>query len=428
MLNGLKYGSRQVVGRLMHSGGRSKSALAMAATIELSPSSLRLCLPGGADFQLNPFWLRERCQSSDMVDPSTKQPVYNPHDFRSCLTMTAASVLPESNELEVSFVDGHTSNFDLNRLEAELMNFSESPIQVDSYNRPKVKTWSGDTFAVPKYDATEVMEDQSVRLALITDLLTTGAALVSNVPRESGAVVRFGETLSTLRQTDWGPCFNVRTKPDAEQIGSGGAKKDLAYTPNPIGFHTDNPYRWPTPDFQLLHAIDHCTCPDAAPCAECSVLNYMVDGYYIAEKLRQEDPNAFELMSTVPVRFENNGGDGGSALVHVAPHFELGRFSDTLQAIRFSAKSGQYAPPMDPVKAAAFYEARRRFSEMAHDAKHINSMQFQPGDCLVFDNQRILHARSQIMPTDGERWVQGCYIDRDGLWLNYERFRRQLAA
>lgn len=161
-------------------------------------------------------------------------------------------------------------------------------------------------------------------------------------------------------------------------------------------------------------------------------MNYMVDGFYIAELLKKESPEAFELLSTIPVRFENNGGDNSSALVHVAPHFELetdGFGKGTrLQAVRFSAKSGQYAPPLEPRVADAFYKARRRFSELAHAAKHISSMQFTPGDCVVFDNQRILHARSEILPTDGERWVQGCYIDRDGLWLNYERSRRKFES
>merc|ERR550532_1460753 len=205
--------------------------------------------------------------------------------------------------------------------------------------------------------------------------------------------------------------------------------KDLAYTPKPIGFHTDNPYRFPTPDFQLLHAIEHCSCTGAAPCEECTVMNYMVDGFYIAEKLRQEDPEAFELLCTVPVRFENNGGDNSSALVHVAPHFELDEDPQShgqhrLRAIRFSAKSGQYAPPLGHAKLDAFYRARRRFSELLHDGRDTLSLQLAPGDLLVFDNQRVLHARSQIAPTDGEHWVQGCYVDRDGLWLNYERWRR----
>mmetsp|Transcript_70635 Transcript_70635/g.133220 ORF Transcript_70635/g.133220 Transcript_70635/m.133220 type:complete len:434 (-) Transcript_70635:119-1420(-) len=413
--------------RSSFAGQKGKSSFAGAASIKFQQTGLDLQWHTGEQFSLNPNFLRERCQSDTMVDPATKQPTGNPHDFPEDLKFTNATMLNE-DLLEVSFNDGHVSRFDTGRLHAELVNFRDSPMQVEQYQRPALKLWSGD-FVPSQYDYNDIKENPETQFKIISDLLTSGAALVSNVPQESGAVCKFGQMLSTLRETDWGPCFNVRTKPDADQGGAGGVKKDLAYTPKPIGFHTDNPYRWPTPDFQLLHAIEHCTCPGEAPCAECSVLNYMVDGFYIAELLKQESPEAFELLSTIPVRFENNGGDGGSALVHVAPHFELEQGATQegrrLQALRFSAKSGQYSPPMEKDVAAAFYKARRRFSELAHDSKHTNTMQFKPGDCVVFDNQRILHARSEILPTDGERWVQGCYIDRDGLWLNYERYRRK---
>ena len=38
----------------------------------------------------------------------------------------------------------------------------------------------------------------------------------------------------------------------------------------------------------------------------------------------------------------------------------------------------------------------------------------------MFDNQRLLHARSAIAPTDGQRLVKGCYLNRDGVELESE--------
>ena len=37
----------------------------------------------------------------------------------------------------------------------------------------------------------------------------------------------------------------------------------------------------------------------------------------------------------------------------------------------------------------------------------------QPGDLLLFDNERVLHGRAG--ESIGERHLQGCYADRDGL-------------
>ena len=84
-----------------------------------------------------------------------------------------------------------------------------------------------------------------------------------------------------------------------------------------IGMHTDNPYREPCPDYQLLHAIEHCSGPD------CFVHNTFVDGFAVAKKLFLEDQHSFDLLANTPVRWENNGGDGTSSFVKYAPYIEV---------------------------------------------------------------------------------------------------------
>jgi gamma-butyrobetaine dioxygenase len=41
------------------------------------------------------------------------------------------------------------------------------------------------------------------------------------------------------------------------------------------------------------------------------------------------------------------------------------------------------------------------------------TFRLDPGDCLVFDNTRILHSRTGFAAT-GNRHLQGCYADLDG--------------
>src|SRR5207244_3930960 len=47
-----------------------------------------------------------------------------------------------------------------------------------------------------------------------------------------------------------------------------------------------------------------------------------------------------------------------------------------------------------------------------------------PGDCLIFDNTRLLHARTAFAES-GERHLQGCYADLDGLSSTLEVLRRE---
>ncbi|CAJ1384302.1 unnamed protein product [Effrenium voratum] len=391
--------------------------LAMPA-VDLSQSSLQLSLDGHK-FHLDPYWLRERCLSQLSVDLSTLQPLLNPHELPMDMTFENASILG-NDTLQVAFTDGHTSKYQLKTLLAELTDFRSNPIQPAQYERPRPSLWSGD-LQLTSYNHHDIITNEEVRLNLTEMLLTKGVALVKKIPKEHGIVTAFAKNMSTLRTTDWGPFFNVRVTPDT---AGKTAKQDLAYTGKAIGLHTDNPYRDPTPDFQLLHALEHCSCNGKAPCDGCSVLNYIVDGFYIAELLRNESQESYDLLSSIPVRFENNGGDGTSALVTMFPHLELSHDKKEIQAVRFSAKSGQYAPALSPEMAAKFYQARRRFSELAHQPEHALTMQFEPGDILVFDNRRVLHARSHIPANDAARWVQGCYMDRDGLWYAFERLRR----
>ena len=42
------------------------------------------------------------------------------------------------------------------------------------------------------------------------------------------------------------------------------------------------------------------------------------------------------------------------------------------------------------------------------------AVRLAPGDCAVFDNTRILHARTGFA-SSGRRHLQGCYADLDGI-------------
>jgi alpha-ketoglutarate-dependent taurine dioxygenase len=49
-----------------------------------------------------------------------------------------------------------------------------------------------------------------------------------------------------------------------------------------------------------------------------------------------------------------------------------------------------------------------------------------PGDCLIFDNTRVLHARTAFSVAGG-RHLQGCYADLDGLASTLAVLRREEA-
>ena len=66
------------------------------------------------------------------------------------------------------------------------------------------------------------------------------------------------------------------------------------------------------------------------------------------------------------------------------------------------------------VAATAFYAAYRRWATLLARPERTLTLPLRPGDCLVFDNTRILHGRTAFTGA-GQRLLQGCYADLDGL-------------
>ena len=376
-------------------------------------------------------WLRERCQSGESVQLETLQPLHSPHEYEP--SRITRAVLRDGI-LQVKFMDGHESSFEANTLAKwhvaeEKHSVAESLVQTSSRGPPERRLWDS-TFTIPEFQHRDLTSPKT-QLRLIETLLQDGIALLRGSGSLPGECARVAKTISTLRPTEWGDVFDVKSGFSDTTPG----KKDLAYSSKSIGMHLDNVYRDPMPDFQLLHALQHCECEaDEIGCSTCSVTNQFADAFAVAEKIRTSYPAYFEALRSVPVRFENDGGGNASAIYTISSIIEAsGRTSDCvgakcIKAVRFSAKSGMYTMKSPGIEA--FYEARRLFSQMAHKdnwGMRIHT-QLRPGDIILFDNKRILHARSSVAATDGQRHLQGCYLNRDGLMFNLERIRRMVGA
>ena len=54
------------------------------------------------------------------------------------------------------------------------------------------------------------------------------------------------------------------------------------------------------------------------------------------------------------------------------------------------------------------------FSDIISNPTMAVNFKLNPGECFIVDNTRVLHARTAYSGT-GTRWLQGCYVDKDGL-------------
>jgi gamma-butyrobetaine dioxygenase len=219
-----------------------------------------------------------------------------------------------------------------------------------------------------------------------------GFALLTGVPAEPGMVCRVIELFGCVRETNYGRLFDVVSVENPT---------NLAYTGLALGNHTDNPYRDPVPQLQLLHCLE---------AAEEGGESIAVDGFLAAERLRREQPDDFALLSrhAVPFRYVETGKVD---IRCTAPLIELD-VEGEVRAVRYNNRS---AAPFDLPEeiVVPYYRAYRRFGRLLHDADAAVGFKLAAGDLFIVDNQRILHGRRGF--GRGRRHLQGAYSDKDGL-------------
>ena len=198
------------------------------------------------------------------------------------------------------------------------------------------------------------------------------------------------ETFGYVRETNYGRVFDVRVEATPANLASTG----LALSP-----HTDNPYRDPVPTIQLLH------CQASAADGGDTLL---VDGFAAAHRLRVEDPRSSGVLTRTPVPF----GYPLAGLRAYQPLIELSP-EGRIRGIRFNNRSLQ-ALRRPPGEVTAFYVAYRRWAALLARPELALTLRLAPGDCLIFDNTRVLHGRTAFTGS-GDRLLQGCYADLDAL-------------
>jgi gamma-butyrobetaine dioxygenase len=259
--------------------------------------------------------------------------------------------------------------------------------------RPRLRLWDKGLAAnlpTGRYDA--VSQDGRALAGWLRQVRDFGFALLTGVPTKPGMVCRVIELFGHVRETNYGRLFDVVSveKP-----------ANLAYTGLALGNHTDNPYRDPVPQLQLLHCLEA-----AAEGGESVVL----DGFFAAERLRREQPDDFALLTryAVPFRYVEAGRVDLRAR---APLIELDAEGE-LRTVRYNSRS---VAPFDlPEEVVVpYYGAYRRFARLLHDPEAMVGFKLPPGDLFIVDNQRVLHGRRGFAA--GRRHLQGAYADKDGL-------------
>ena len=108
---------------------------------------------------------------------------------------------------------------------------------------------------------------------------------------------------------------------------------------------------------------------------------------------------------------------------NIAPLIELND-DKSFKQVRFSPRL-DYVPILDKEKLDLYYQARKKISEMYNSDKFRIEFKLEPKDLMIMDNHRLLHGRTAYETTEGERYLQGCYIDYDSTEGKLKHLKRK---
>ena len=338
---------------------------------------------GSSVEEIHPFWLRERANGEKFLDKGTQQRLFDPTSLSIEIGIKKAQI--KNQILEIDFNDGVNSKLNIESIAREFNNKDN-----DIHSIEKVK-WDSKLKTIKNFEFKQDLFESKDMFNILMSFYKYGFVIIKKVPTKDNYLVKFANSIGSVRRTNFGEHFNVKSIPNPN---------DLAYTSLPLAPHTDNPYRNPVPCIQILHCIVN---------EVKGGFSTLVDGYTVSEILKKENPEFYDILTKVKVRFKFIDKD-----VVLEDWSELIKLDENknFKQVRFSPRL-DYVPILEKKELDLYYKARKKISDLYNSEKFRIEFKLEQGDLLMMDNHRLLHGRTEFDVNEGNRFLQGCYIEFD---------------
>ena len=257
----------------------------------------------------------------------------------------------------------------------------------------KAKIWNAMDFSdIPRINGTNFSDNNEFEKMLVT-LIQYGVVIIKGLPVDESALENVALKIGTIRNSNFGRIFDVKYKhnPDSN-----------AYTNQELLLHNDLSTREYIPGLQLLFCMINET--DGG-------FSTLADGFAIADYIRKQDAKMYDLLSDYNVSFANKAKTSDYRIESpIIRHNNKGEVDEIRWTCWLrSPLRGSLAEMND------FYEAQKKFYKLVNSDQFKVEFKLNPGDMICMDNRRILHGRTRFSETRGERWLRGCYLERDEL-------------
>ncbi len=354
----------------------------------------------GESGRFHHVWLRDNCACADCGDRDGGHRYLELGSIDADLAPQEAGLDADGN-LEIHWQgDRHLTRFTSAWLRAH--RYPRGP-----ENRAGVRHWdAGATVDLPTWNYPRACADDAYRLRLFAHLREYGLAILDAVPVETGEIERLASLFGFIRETHYGRVFELLSTPE---------QRILAQTAHAIRPHNDELFRSPIPGLFMMHCLRASECGGGA--------SIFVDGFNVAAQLRQDDPDAFDILARVEIphrRFLVDAVDD-VALAASHPAIELDRDRE-IAAVHVNERT---MAPLDaePRQTEPLYRALRDFLLRLYDPANCIEYRLEGGQAAIMDNHRVLHARKAF---SGHRHIRQCHVDRDEFFSRLRALERRL--
>ncbi|MEF3047022.1 TauD/TfdA family dioxygenase [Pseudotabrizicola sp. L79] len=359
------------------------------SAVTLGAKGLTLSLAGG-DAYFNYYWLRDNDPTS--FNSKTRERTFD--IFHLERPPCAKQAFVEGEALVISWqAEDHVTRMPL----SWLMDHATGQRRRDPADLPR-RAWFGDHYPkLARFTHAELMSDRAKVKDWLEALIVEGVSIVDNMPETDAALTQLVNVMGQVRPTFFGDYFDVRTHINPT---------NTAYTSAALELHTDTPAEEHAPGVQFLHMRRN---------SVQGGLNLFGDGVAAANDFRSIDPEGFKLLSTVEIPFycEHDTYDMRSyqRVIELDQHGEVSGLTISQHMLDL----------IDLPQAVLddYYPAFCRFGTLLQNDKYIMQFTLKAGECIVFDNHRIVHGRAAYSATSGERYLRGCYADRAEMRSTY---------
>ncbi|KAI2784954.1 Clavaminate synthase-like protein [Daldinia loculata] len=349
--------------------------------------------PGEKPLVLDRHWLRDSCQCSICVNPDSGQKNFGTCDIPTELSIKSIKTTKDGGlrvvwEKDFLSSGNHVSQYTANQLD------SSQP----EYELPGITLWDKDIFQRDRLtiDYNDWIAGEHGFFSGLHRLHTHGLIFIRNVPSSEESVISIANKIGNLQETFYGRTWDVRSKPNAENV---------AYTNAFLGLHQDLLYMQDTPRLQLLHCLEN-TCEGGE--------SMFSDGIRASHLMDLGPRSLFEYLLNKKIRYQYKKH---------GHYYQLSRpvisklskfqhlvawsppFQSSIQRVAKSASGSQ--------NHREWLEAATIFRQLLEDRQWMYQYKMQPGECVIFDNLRVLHGRRQFDAGSGSRWLKGAYIADD---------------